>query len=69
MTNTALLEKFIKESGYKKGYIAEVLGISRFGLAKKITNQTEFKTSEVEKLSSILKVTNEERDKIFFSNK
>ena len=67
MINTILLEKLIKESGYKKGYIAEKLGISRYGLAKKITNKTEFKTSEVDKLSRILKVTTEEREKIFFS--
>jgi hypothetical protein len=67
MTDTLLLEKIIKDSGLKKGYIADQLGITRYGLAKKISNESEFKTSEVEKLSRILGINNlKDRQKIFF---
>ena len=70
MTNTELLEKRIEESGLKKSYIAKMIGLSPFGLAKKIRNESEFKTSEVEGICRLLKIdTLEERDQIFFANK
>lgn len=67
MTNTAALELKIKESGLKKYFIAEKLGLSPFGLAKKINNENEFFGSEIEKLCKILKIDSlEERHSIFF---
>lgn len=69
MTNTELLEEKIKESGYKKSYIAKVIGLkSAYGLAKKIKNETEFKTSEVDALCKLLKISSlEEKERIFFA--
>lgn len=69
MTNTELLEKKIEESGLKKSFIAQALSLSPYGLAKKINNETEFKTSEVDKLCKILNIsTLTEKDRIFFAN-
>ena len=70
MTNTELLEKRIEESGLKKSYIAKMIGLSTFGLAKKIRNENEFKTSEVEGICRLLKINSlKEKDMIFFANK
>lgn len=67
MTNTALLEEEIKNSGLKKSYLAQKLGLSRFGLAKKISGETEFKASEIVTLCTELKITSpKQRDRIFF---
>ena len=69
MTNTKLLENRIKISGLKKSFIAESMGLTPYGLAKKINNATEFKTSEVAELCKILNITSlRERDDIFFAN-
>lgn len=69
MTNTELLEEKIKESGYKKSYIAKAIGLkSTFGLSKKINNETEFKASEINTLCYLLKIdSSEEKEKIFFA--
>ena len=69
MTNTKLLEKKIEESGLKKNFIAQALGLSPYGLAKKINNENEFKTSEVDGLCKILNISDlAEKDRIFFAN-
>ena len=68
MTDTELLMEYVKKSGLKLLYIAECLGLSRYGLAKKINNETEFKASEIEKMCEILHIDSmEERKKIFFA--
>ena len=71
MTNTELLEEAIARSGYKKSFIAKAIGLkSAYGLAKKIRNENEFKTSEVKKLCKLLNInTFEEIEKIFFNEK
>lgn len=66
MTNTKLLKEVISIKGLKLGYIANVLGISRHSLHKKIENNTEFKASEIKKLSIILSLTAEQQEHIFF---
>ncbi len=68
MTDTIKLEMAITRSGETKKKIAECLGISEFGLYKKINNQTEFKASEIAILQKFLNLTHEERDSIFFAN-
>ena len=60
MTNTALLREKIDESGYK-------IGITYQGFLKKINNESEFKASEIQGLKELLNLTDEERDKIFFT--
>lgn len=66
MTNTELFRKTVRRSGLKYKSIADFLGITPFCLAKKIDNITEFKASEIEKISSLLKLTDKRRNQIFF---
>lgn len=69
MTNTVLLEKRIEESGLKRSYIAQMLGLSAYGLARKIKNESEFKTSEISGLCELLRIDSlEERNAIFFAH-
>lgn len=65
MTNTVELEVAIKRAGITKRKLAERLGLSEMGLYKKINNITEFKASEIAKLSEILDLPN--KDEIFFN--
>lgn len=68
MTNTQLLEDVIEKSGFKKSYIAKAIGLSAYGLAKKINNETEFKASEIAGLCELLNIESAEtRDQIFFA--
>ena len=68
MTNTALLNDIIDRSGLKKSYIAKMLGLSAYGLANKINNVTEFKTSEINGLCDLLKIESlEDKERIFFA--
>lgn len=67
MTNTKLLEDAIKRSGLKKGYIAERLGISHGGLINLCNNRAEFKASQIQVLCDLLKLTDAERNAIFFA--
>lgn len=68
MTNTVLLRKIIKDSGLKLQFIAKEMDISRYTLSMKINNESEFTTSEVEKLCEILHITSlEDKNAIFFA--
>ena len=67
MTNTTLLEKVIADSGYKKSYLAERIGINPYTLAKKIRNETQFKSDEIGDLCRILNIDVDSRMKIFFA--
>lgn len=68
MTNTQLLKDVIDKSGLKYGFIAKEIGLSRYGLKKKIENDSSFKAEEIQKLCAILHIDNyEEREKIFFA--
>lgn len=70
MTNTELLNAKINESGIKRGAIAERLGLSRYGLAKKINGKNDFKSEEILTLCELLNIkTLTEREKIFFVKK
>lgn len=66
MTNTKLLRELISARGLKLSYIASQLWITPRALAMKIENQTEFKPSEIKRISEILGIkTAEEREQIF----
>lgn len=67
MTNTTLLEKFIAESGYKRSYLAKCIGITSYALARKISNKSEFKGSEMDILCKLLNIDVENRMAIFFA--
>ena len=70
MTDTEKLETRIKASGFKKSYIAKVLGISRAALSQKVSNASEFKGSEINALCKLLGITSlEEKESIFFAEK
>jgi transcriptional regulator with XRE-family HTH domain len=68
MTNTIELKKRIDESGLKYQHIANKLGLSDYGLSKKINNVSEFKASEIYSLCEILQIkTSAEKERIFFN--
>ncbi len=68
MTNTAMLEKIISESGYKKNYIAKVLGMTPYSLSRKINNVSEFSSSEIKGLCELLSIQElDEKEAIFFA--
>lgn len=49
--------------------IAERMGISRQSLYLKIKGEREFKVSEVTKLCDILRLTDEEKNSVFFADR
>lgn len=63
--NTEMLQRKIKNSGLKKGFIAEKLGRSRQALSDKIQGKTEFRPNEIRILCELLQITDEERRLIF----
>ena len=68
MTNTKLLESYIKKSGLKRGKLAESLGISMASLKKKIDGDREFKASEIKTLCDLLGIHEPEvMERIFFA--
>ena len=67
MTNTNLLEEYIKKSGYRKSFIAKQLGISAYGFSLKCSNKSEFKATEIDILCGLLKIDIEDRMAIFFA--
>lgn len=67
MTKTSLLEEYIQKSGYKKGYLAEALGLSRYGFILKCSNKAEFRASEIETLCNLLNIDTADRMAIFFA--
>lgn len=68
MVNSIELNKFIKKSGLKRIYIAKKLNISAMALRNKINNITEFKPSEIIALKTMLSLSNEDIQEIFFAN-
>ena len=68
MVNSVELNKFIEKSGLKRIYIAKKLNISTMALRNKINNITEFKPSEIIILKTMLLLSNEDVQRIFFAN-
>ncbi len=70
MTDTVKLQKYIDRSGLKQTFIAERLGLSSYGFARKRDNKSEFLPSEIDILCDLLKIeTLEERFAVFFAEK
>ena len=68
MTNTNMLRDVIARSGLKIGFIAQVVGISRAALHRKINNESPFNQFEIEKMCSVLPIkTLKEKEAIFFA--
>lgn len=66
MTDSVELRKAVDKSGLKYLKIADEMGISSYTLQKKIDNETEFKASEIVKLSALLSLNDAQRSAIFF---
>lgn len=68
MTNTNKLKNIIENSGLKRKYIAEQLGITYYSLQRKIENKKEFKSTEIAILCKVLNITSlKEKEDIFFA--
>lgn len=67
MTNIQKLQETIERSGLKKCFIADSLGLSRQGLQDKLNGKSEFKASEIDAFSVLLRLDSAQRDAIFFA--
>lgn len=68
MTNTELLKAKIDESGYKIQYVAEKCGLSYQGFLNKMNNKTQFTAPEIKTLRTLLKLSPEDVERIFFTD-
>lgn len=67
MTNGKLLKEIAKAKQITLQEIAEALGLTRQGLSKKIENRSEFRVSEVAKISELLGLSEKQKREIFFA--
>ncbi len=68
MTNVKLLEQKIKESGLKKAYIADKIGVSSTTFSALMSNRAEFKASQIRAICNVLDIQdNAEIRAIFFA--
>jgi len=67
MTNTLKLKAIILEKGFVQEQLAEQLGIRSATFNYKLNNKTEFKASEIKKLTEILNLSDAEWKQIFFT--
>lgn len=65
MTATNKLKAKMVEAGITQAELAKILGISYQAMNYKINNRSEFKVSEIEAVSSALKIRN--KDEYFFA--
>lgn len=68
MIDLEKLRNLIDDSGLKMNFIASELNLSRESLYYKLEGKTEFKVSEVQKLTRVLNMSNDMRNIIFFKN-
>lgn len=61
------LVKAIDDSGFRREHIAKKIGLSSYGLAKKINGITEFKVSEAAALTQLLGLTRDQAVDIFLT--
>lgn len=66
MTNTELLEEKIRESGLKKSFIAEKIGVSRATLCALLSAKSEFKASQIRTLCELLDIEDDATMKAIF---
>lgn len=69
MTNVKLLDEKIQQSGLKKGYIAEKIGVNPNTFSSLMSGKTEFKVSQMVTICRILNIQDDAEIKaIFFAN-
>lgn len=66
VTNSTLFREAVEKAGIKYKFLAKSLGLTPYGLQKKIENQSEFKASEIYLASEVLNLTEADRNAIFF---
>lgn len=66
MTNVQLLEEKIQQSGLKKVFIAEKMGITPNTLTALLNNKAEFKVSQIRAICNILSITDDAEIKAIF---
>ena len=67
MTDTKKFEIMLLEKGKTKKDIAQLLSLSLQTIYNKINNVVDFKSREIVAISEFLKLSNKERDAIFFA--
>jgi len=67
MTDILLLDSKIRESGLKREYIANELGLTRQGFLAKTSGKTQFKQSEISILGKLLNLSISDVAQIFFA--
>ena len=67
MADLNALAQVIEGSGIKKQKIADVLGISKQGLANKLAGRAPFQLAEIRPLCDLLGLSDAQRDDIFLS--
>lgn len=68
MTNVELLNEKINDSGKKKGFLAQKLGVSRATFKSLCVGKSQFKTEQVKILCDELNIVNpQEKESIFFA--
>ncbi len=68
MTNTLKLKAAIAESGMNQEQIAKMLGVSLCTFNYKLNGVSEFKASEIKKLSELLCLNSDKVMQIFFTD-
>lgn len=66
MTNSKLLKETIRQSGLKKSYIANALGMSRPTFRAYLDGKMEFRVNQMNTLCALLSIEPELREAIFF---
>ena len=67
MTNTKEFKIAMLRAGYTNESLAPAIGMSKATLSYKINNLREFTVSEIKKIQETLRLSDEERDLIFFA--
>ena len=65
--NLELLNKTIDESGLRKTHIANCIGMTKGQLYAKCIGTASWRVDEAKAISEVLKLTNKQRNDIFFS--
>ena len=65
MTDTERLKRIVDDSGLKRSFIAEKMGISYQGYHKKESGQSEFLASEIAVLQDLLNLSIKDVGEIF----
>lgn len=67
MTDTNLLKEKVIDSGYRLDFICKTLGITKQAWLNKVSNKSEFKQSEIVKITELLGLKQKEVKAIFFT--